>query len=452
MMDNKGTVLFVEDEHHVRLAGKQTLELAGFSTVACASAEEALTQLTPDWSGVVVTDIRMPGMSGLDLMSRCLELDPDLPVILITGHGDVVMAVTALKAGAYDFLEKPFRSDLMLDSVERALEKRKLIIENRALRRELSGQRQQSPMFGRTPAMEHLRDVIANIATTDADVLLEGETGVGKELVAHALHQLSPRRERPFVALNCGAMPETIIESELFGHESGSFTGARSRRIGKFEHASGGTLFLDEIESMPLSVGVRLLRVLQERVVERLGSNQLIPIDIRVIAATKTDLKELSDGGQFRADLYYRLNVVKIEIPPLRQRREDIPLLFQHFVEEAAERHGREPPLLEPGLLSGLMARDWPGNVRELQNAAERLVIGYGQDLSAADEDATQSLPEQVSAFEKSLIEQELRRQKGNVTATQRALGIPRKTLYDKLNRYGLRRENFVTQPSTSSR
>ncbi len=441
------TVLFIDDEKHVRLAGCQTLELADFPTLACASAEEALTHLTPDWPGVVVTDIRMPGMDGLELLAQCRALDPDLPVILVTGHGDISTAVGALKDGAYDFLEKPYHTELLLDAVSKAQEKRTLVMENRALRHELETQGKHSPLLGRTPRIEQLRQILANLADTEADILLEGETGVGKDLVARTLHQLSPRRHGPFVALNCGAMPENLIESELFGHESGAFTGASKRRVGKFEYANGGTLLLDEIESMPQALGVRLLRVLQERVVERLGSNQPIPIDIRVVTATKSDLKKLSDQGLFRADLYYRLNVVKVPVPSLRERREDIPLLFQNFVDAASKRHGRPAPLIEPSLLQSLMSQEWPGNVRELQNAAERYVLGYASDLTPSVSSASgqpAALPELVNAFERSLIEQELGRQEGNVTATCEALGVPRKTLYDKLKKYGLSREGFV--------
>jgi two-component system C4-dicarboxylate transport response regulator DctD len=450
-VSDRGSVLFVDDELHVRLAGQQALELEGYRCVACTSAEEAMSHLSADWPGVVVTDIRMPGIDGLELLARCRALDTDLPVLLVTGHGDVAMAVQALKDGAYDFLEKPYRTDRLLDSVDRAMEKRRLVLENRALREELSRQGAESPLFGSAPVMSRLKQVLTNLADTSADVLIEGETGVGKDLVARTLHRLSERRDKPFVALNCGALPETLIESELFGHESGSFTGANRRRVGKFEHADGGTLFLDEIETMPASASVRLLRVLQERAVERLGSNKLIPIDIRVVAATKADLGELSERGEFRADLYYRLNVVKLEIPPLRERREDIPLLFQHFLRIAAQRHSRSIPELDPRLVSTLMARDWPGNVRELRNAAERLVLGYADDLTAdtdaANSDLSPNLSSQVSAFEKNMIAQELRRQGGNVTATCRALGIPRKTLYDKLAKHGLKRNEFAPSP-----
>jgi two-component system C4-dicarboxylate transport response regulator DctD len=446
-MTNAGPVLFIDDERAVRLAGQQTLELAGFDVTAFDGAERALRQLGRDWPGCIVTDVRMPGLDGLALLERVQALDPDLPVILITGHGDVPMAVQAMRDGAYDFLEKPFPSDRLVEVVRRAMEKRRLVMENRALREQLAeGTEGFSPIVGRTPGMERLRALIASIADTDANVLVMGETGTGKEMVARALHAGSSRRTRPFVALNCGAMPETIFESELFGHEAGAFTGAAKRRIGRIEHASGGTLFLDEIESMPLALQVKLLRVLQERVVEPLGSNELVPVDLRVVAATKADLQQAAAEGRFREDLYYRLNVVVITIPPLRERRDDIPLLFQHFVLQAADRYRRAPRELTPALAGRLMVRDWPGNVRELRNAADRFVLGLDEAGSepATPEPAAASLAERVDLFEKSIIEAELVRHRGSVKATIEALNVPRKTFYDKLKRYGLSRETFV--------
>ena len=448
-----GSVLFVDDERPVRLAGQQTLELAGFDVTACDGAERALRHLGRDWPGALVTDVRMPQMDGLELMERALALDPELPVILITGHGDVPMAVEAMRRGAYDFLEKPFPSDRLVEVTRRAVEKRRLVLENRLLRDRLAGlpAGDASPIVGRTPGIERLRGAIAAVADTDADVLVLGETGTGKEMVARALHAGSVRRKNPFVALNCGAMPEAIFESELFGHEAGAFTGAGKRRVGRIEHASGGTLFLDEIESMPLSLQVKLLRVIQERVVEPLGSNELIPVDLRVVAATKVDLRKAASEGKFREDLYYRLNVVVVTIPPLRDRRDDIPLLFQHFVVQAAARYNRAPRAPSPAQVERLMAHDWPGNVRELRNAADRFVLGLDDALSAVGGGAPPpaaagglSLAERVDLFEKSLIESELARAKGSVKAAIEALNIPRKTFYDKLKRYGLSREDFV--------
>jgi len=443
-----GCVLFVDDERAVRLAGQQALELADFSVTACDGAERALRHIGRDWPGCLVTDLRMPQMDGLTLMARVQAIDPELPVILITGHGDVPMAVEAMRKGAYDFLEKPFPSDRLTETARRAVEKRRLVLENRRLRAALSGGGEATHgIVGRTAGIERLRATIAAVADTDADVLVLGETGTGKEMVARALHAASVRRKRPFVALNCGAMPEAIFESELFGHEAGAFTGASKRRIGRIEHSSGGTLFLDEIESMPLSLQVKLLRVIQERVVEPLGSNELSPVDLRVVAATKVDLKQAAAAGKFREDLYYRLNVIVVAIPPLRERRDDIPLLFQHFVLQAANRYNREPRALSPVQTQRLVSQDWPGNVRELRNAADRFVLGLDEATAEPAPPARSSalsLAEQVDLFEKGLIQSELARQKGSVKAAIEALTIPRKTFYDKLKKYGLSRDDFI--------
>ena len=444
-----GNVLFVDDERAVRLAGQQALELAGFEVTACDGAERALRHLGRDWPGCLVTDVRMPQMDGLALLARVREIDPDLPVILITGHGDVPMAVEAMRNGAYDFLEKPFPSDRLTEIARRAVEKRRLVLENRRLRAQIAGGADPAEtIVGRTVGIERLRATIAAVADTDADVLVFGETGTGKEMVARALHAASGRRKNPFVALNCGAMPETIFESELFGHEAGAFTGAAKRRVGRIEHAGGGTLFLDEIESMPLSLQVKLLRVIQERVVEPLGSNEQVPVDLRVVAATKADLRQAADEGKFRADLYYRLNVVVLTIPPLRERRDDIPLLFQHFVVQAAARYNREPRTPTREQMQRLMSQDWPGNVRELRNAADRFVLGLEDaapaPVSAPSTPLALSLAEQVDLFEKGLIQSELARHRGSVKAAIEALNIPRKTFYDKLKRYGLSREDFI--------
>ena len=451
-MSDSIEVFVIDDEKHLRITVSQTLALDGYQPKSFEQAEHALHQLSPDWDGVIISDIRMPGMDGLEFMREALKIDRDIPIILITGHGDISMAVSAIREGAYDFLEKPFSNDLLLDVVKRAYEKRRLTLENRQLKQELAVQSAPGPrIIGKTRPMQQLMRMISQIANLDADVLLFGETGAGKDQIARYLHEHSSRQGKNFVAINCGAVPESIIESELFGHESGAFTGAQKRRIGKFEHANGGTLFLDEIESMSLSLQVKLLRVLQERCIERLGSNELIPLDIRVIAATKVDLKDTSEAGDFREDLYYRLNVVTLDIPPLRERMEDIPLLFQHFVLVASNRVGREAPPLDGAHISVLMSHNWPGNVRELKNLAERYVLlgeicDYNLEQLMFGEEASTplTLPRQVEMFERSLIEQELTRQKGSIKLSMEALGLPRKTLYDKLKKYGLRRDDFT--------
>lgn len=447
LIDSRAQVILVDDDPHLRQALSQTLDLAGLKVVALADAQGLAERIEADWPGVVVSDIRMPGIDGLQLLEQLHGRDNELPVLLITGHGDVPLAVQAMRAGAYDFLEKPFASDALLDSVRRALALRRLVLDNRSLRLALSDRQQLATrLVGQSPSMQRLREQIGALAGTRADVLILGETGAGKEVVARALHDLSSRRDGPFVAINAGALAESVVESELFGHEPGAFTGAQKRRIGKFEFANGGTLFLDEIESMSLDVQVKLLRMLQERVVERLGGNQLIPLDIRIIAATKEDLRQSADQGRFRADLYYRLNVAPLRIPPLRERGDDILVLFQHFADAASERHGLPPNSLQPAQRAMLLRHDWPGNVRELQNAAERFALGLelaldGQAPPAAMPSAPMpsgNLSEQVEQFERSLIAAELAQPHSSMRSLAEALGIPRKTLHDKLRKHGL--------------
>jgi len=444
-------VIFIDDEKHIRQANMQTLELADLEVLCFEDAESALPHLSMDWPGVVICDIRLPGMNGLDFLARTHAIDRDLPVILITGHGDISTAVQAMRDGAYDFIEKPYSAERLVKTVQRALEKRSLTLENRILRQELEAQSVPGPrIIGKTPAMVRLRATIARVADTGADILIVGETGTGKELVARSLHEHSQRRTKNFVAVNCGAVPESIIESELFGHEAGAFTDAKKTRIGKFEHANGGTLFLDEIESMPLRTQVHLLRILQERVLERLGSNKLIPLDVRVVAASKINLLQAAEAGLFREDLYYRLNVVCLEIPPLRARLEDISLLFHHFLLVAGHRYQQEAPLPPPSQMNVLMAYSWPGNVRELRNVAERYVLlggqyGWSLDrmLSGAETEQQHSLASQVDCFERGLIEQALAASNGSIKDVMDALSIPRKTLYDKMRKYGLDKRDY---------
>lgn len=443
LIEQHTDVVLLDDDEHLRTALAQTIDLAGFKVVALDSADKLLAALPTQWAGVVVTDIRMPGMDGLQLLAKLQELDSQLPVLMITGHGDVQLAVQAMRAGAYDFLEKPFASELLLDSLGRALEVRRLVLENRSLRLALAEQHLLGEtILGQSAKITQLRKQVSSLAPLQADVLIQGETGSGKELVARALHELSPRKDAPFVAINTGALAESVIESELFGHEAGAFTGAHKLRIGKFEFANGGTIFLDEIESMSMEVQVKLLRLLQERVVERVGSNQLIPLDIRVVAATKENLLQAAEEGRFRSDLYYRLNVAQLYIPPLRERSEDIVPLFQHFVAQACNKHQLETePTLSAAQHFAIVRHDWPGNIRELQNAAERYALGLELALHAglpATSNEAHSLTELVNAFERSVIEAELARPYKSLREVAEALQIPRKTLHDKVRRHGL--------------
>ena len=429
---------FVDDDPFLREANLQSAALAGLEARGFASAEEALSAIGEDFPGVVVTDLRMPGMDGTELFRRLRRMDPDLPVILITGHGDIAMAVAAIREGAYDFLAKPYPAEELMGAVRHALEKRRLVLENRRLARAVAAAEADSPLLGNTPEMVRLRKVLRQIADAQVDVLIEGETGTGKDVVANALHRMSRRAARPFVALNCGALPETVIESELFGHEPGAFTGAQKRRVGRIEHADGGTLFLDEIEAMPLALQVKLLRVLETREIAPLGTNEIRRLDLRVVAATKTNLLDLSRRGEFREDLYYRLHVVTVHLPALRQRRDDIPLLFAHFLRRAAERFGLPVPEVTPALRRHLMEHDWPGNVRELTHHAERVALGLSEEAAPPGEVPPVSLPERVDAYEAMVIRDALREHDGDVRATIEALGIPRKTFYDKLRRHDI--------------
>src|SRR6185295_18719177 len=371
----EGHVLFVDDEASMREAVTQWLELAGFELTVQDNATSALGKLSADFPGVLVTDLKMEGIDGLELLRRSQEVDPELPVVVITGHGDVETAVQAMRLGAYDFIEKPFAPERLLEIVRHAGEKRRLVIENRRLRRAVNEQTLNSRIIGTSKVAENLRAAVAELAGTDVSVVLYGETGVGKDLVARCLHDFGRRHDGNYVAVNCAAIPDTMVESEFFGHEAGAFTSAVKTRAGKLEHASGGTLFLDEIDSMPLATQGKLLRVLQERAVERLGSNRSITVDLRAVAASKIDLRKASNEGRFRPDLYYRLSVVELAVPPLRERKEDIPLLFEYFAGLAAEAHGREVRPVSASTVSTLMAQDWPGNVRELRNAAERYAL-----------------------------------------------------------------------------
>ncbi|REG52168.1 two component Fis family sigma54 specific transcriptional regulator [Paraburkholderia sp. BL6669N2] len=439
-MDDEVGVVVVEDDENVRLGVEQAVALAGFPVRAYASAAEALREVAPGAPVVIVSDVRMSGIDGLQLLDRVLTIDAQIPVVLISGHADISTAVGAMRVGAYDFIEKPFSSDHIAGRVARAVEKRRLTLEVQGLRAALRNwQGIEGLVLGKSPAIEVVRKRILRLADTSVSVLITGETGTGKELIARALHDFGGRRDHHFVALNCGGLPEQLFESELFGHEAGAFTGAARKRIGRIEWANGGTLFLDEIESMPIALQIKLLRVLQERQIERLGANESIPVDCRIIAASKADLTELSADGRFRVDLLYRLNVAQIDIPPLRERLDDVPLLFEHFVLAAARRFGLSAPIVSAAQLSELMMHQWPGNVRELQNVADRFVLGLNGDnlLTEGGRPAAGStLADQLAHFECMIIEDRLRRNNGNVAAASEDLGMPKKTLYHKMRQY----------------
>ena len=444
-------VLLIEDDEDVLHSTAQALTLGGLVVEPFATAERARAHISFDAPVIVVCDVRLPGISGTDWLPQIRAIDAELPVVLVTGHGDIAMAVRAMREGAYDFIEKPFTSERLLAVARHAVERRQLALQVRALHDALENWHGiQAVLLGRSTQMQSVRRTVMTLAQTSADVLIYGETGTGKELVARCLHDYSERRRHHFVPVNCGGLPESLAESELFGHEAGAFTSANRARIGKFEFAHGGTLFLDEIESMPVAIQIKLLRALQERSVERIGSNKLVPFNCRVIAASKDDLKILSDQHRFRADLYYRIGVAFVELPPLRERREDIPLLFEHFTLLAASRYQRAAPVLNSSQLADLMAYSWPGNVRELRNVADRFVLGLlgdrltqGRGTGEPPLAVPHGLAHQVERFERAMVVEELRRNRGDQSATASALGIARQTLYDKVRKLGITADEF---------
>lgn len=444
------SVIFVDDDPDIRPVMEQTLALEEISVACFADGASALKQVRPEFEGIVLCDYNMPGMDGLELLQNIQGIDQDIPVILLTGQGDISTAVSAMQQGAYDFIEKPFDHDELIELLRHALEKRHLALENRRLKAQLRQLAKPGPrILGDSPSMQRVMATIEPILDISANVLLHGETGSGKDALARYIHESSPRSAHNFVAINCGAVPENLIESELFGHEAGAFTGADKRRIGKIEYAHRGTLFLDEVESMPMPLQVKLLRVLEELRVERLGSNQAVDVDVRIIAATKADLKKLSDDGEFRPDLYYRLNVVKVDIPPLRDRKEDIPNLFHHFALIAAARYDRESVPLDARQAARLMQHSWPGNVRELRNLAERYVLLGPAALEGNESSdggnltSRQTLSELMDGFERSAIVSALNTCQGSIKDTMVQLGIARKTLYDKMKKHGLDKAEF---------
>jgi DNA-binding NtrC family response regulator len=448
------SVLLVDDDASLRRVVEYQLGQAGYAVKSAESATQALESLRHASFDLLITDVLMPGMDGLELLDRARVLHPDVAALVITAHGDVATAVRAMQLGALDFLEKPFTRDRLLVSVGRAVEFVGLRDENRRLRALVQERGGFESMIGTSSSLRRVLSDLALAADSSATVLIMGESGTGKELAARAIHLRSRRRDGPFAVVNCAALPEGLVESELFGHRRGSFTGATEERRGKFETASGGTLLLDEVAELSLAVQPRLLRALQEGEVDKVGSATPVPVDVRVVAATHADLEARVREGTFREDLYYRLNVVPLFLPPLRERREDIPLLLEHFLLKHAKRHERPVPKLEAEVLDRFHRYAWPGNVRELENLVERLVVlTRSEPVTAAD------LPEALRAdlptfggvrldippdgisleeVEKGLLVEALRRCDGNQTRAARFLGISRQTLIYRLKKFDL--------------
>jgi two-component system C4-dicarboxylate transport response regulator DctD len=446
----KNSILVVDDDQYLLSAIGQTLMLNGYQPDLQASPLTALEKIKNTQYMAVIADIRMPVMDGMQLLAAIGEVDRDLPIIMITGHGDVALAVRAIRAGAYDFLEKPVDEEVLLTSLQRAVEKRWLILENRRLQEDLARHSRQSffrGMVGCHPLMHRLYDVVEMVARETDPVLLSGETGTGKELVARAIHQIA-KPKGPFVGVNMAALPTEIVESELFGHERGAFTGAVAAKIGKFEYAREGTLFLDELCSLPLPVQAKLLRVLEERSFCRLGSNTLLPLQARIISATNKNLAEEISTGRFRQDLFYRLNVLSIDIPPLRKRKDDIPLLVEFFRQEYCREREQEVPPFTGQQLEEICSQDWPGNIRELRNHVRRLcVFGDEQGIESDEEQQVafetkgKNMPvlrEYIEQLEKEYITRVLCEHGGKVGLAHQVLGLSRKGLYDKINKYSI--------------
>ena len=455
-----GRILFIDDDRAGREVALFNLRKAGYEVTAASDGQEGLSLFSPEKFDLVVTDLKMPGISGIEVLKRVRSQAPDVPVLVITAFGNVETAVTAMKEGAYDFIGKPFHRDQLLLSVEKALERRRLATEVRDLRIRASGVERE--IIGVSPSLRRVLEIADRVAATDATVLIAGESGTGKEAIARRIHVRSGRAEKPFVAVDCAAIPADLLESELFGHARGAFTGAVRDRMGRFRQASGGTLFLDEIAEIPLSLQPKLLRALQERVVDVVGGDHPVPVDVRIVAATNRDLPGRIREGAFREDLYYRLNVVEIRVPPLRERPEDIPLLVEHFIREASA--GREVTV-PPAVTEELAARPWPGNVRELKNACERMaILCRGTEVSMEDLPAGVSPlraadaagsgeggagewpplpPEGLSLIdlEKKVIERALRLKGGNITQAAAYLRIPRHILVYRIEKYGIRRD-----------
>jgi two-component system, NtrC family, nitrogen regulation response regulator NtrX len=431
-------ILIVDDEPGIRQALKQVLEYEHLVVRVATSGGEAITMYPEFRPHLVFLDVKMGGLDGLETLTRLRNLDPKAQVVMISGHGTIATAVEATQRGAFDFLEKPLDTDRLLVTVRNALAHAELLDQNTRLR-EVTESR--FTMVGKSPALQRVRDLIVRVGPTNARVLITGDNGTGKELVARALHDASPRRERPFIEVNCAAIPSELIESELFGHMKGSFTGAVSDRAGKFEQADGGTLFLDEVGDMSLSAQAKLLRVLQEGVVTRIGGSKSIQVDVRVLAATNKDLETEIEEGRFREDLLYRLNVVPIDVPALAQHREDIPALVAHFAELVGTSAGVPGRRFAQEAVRKLQARSWRGNVRELRNGVERLLIlASGKTVTAAD--VENLLPESAPESERNFLIERLKEYNWNIAEVARSLNMPRSNLYRRIERFGINRES----------
>ncbi len=443
------TVLVADDEKGIRDALKRLLEYEKYRVVLAEDGVEALRKAENEIVDLVLLDIKMPAMDGMEVLSRLHQSQPDLPVVIISGHGTIQTAVEATRLGAFDFIEKPIDADRILLVIRNGLAQRKLAAENISLKAEVE---RRTRIMGEHPDMLAIMETLKKVAPTNARVLIIGENGTGKELVARALHDMSPRVKEAFIEVNCAAIPEELIESELFGHEKGSFTGAVSRRIGKFDLADGGTLFLDEVGDMSHSAQAKVLRVLQESQFERVGGTETRRVDVRVIAATNKDLQKESQTGNFREDLFYRLNVVPITIPPLRKRISDLPVLVDHFLRDTAAELGQKPKKMSQRAIGELMEYNWPGNVRELENLIERVVILTPKPTIDVEDlpvlGPAKNLEEQFleketyndfrEAVEKEFFLRKLRSHGYNVSKTARRLGMQRSNLYKKLEKYGI--------------
>jgi DNA-binding NtrC family response regulator len=445
-MKKKAKVLVVDDEAIIRQSLRDWLSDVGYQVLTAENGFQALEIIEKEKPSIVIADLVMPGMDGIELMKRAKEISPDVEVIIVTAYGSIPTAITAMREGAYDYIEKPFCPERAEILIEKLVEHQELIEENISLHQKLEERYRFENIIAKSPKMQQVIEVIKVVARSNATVLITGETGTGKELVAQAIHSQSHRRGKPFVAISCAALPESLLESELFGHEKGSFTGAYAQKKGKFEVANRGTLFLDEIGEMSANIQVHLLRVLEEKEFTRVGGNEPIKVDIRVISATNKDMKQAIASGRFREDLYYRLNVVNIELPPLRERREDIPLLAQHFLKKFAVENQKEIAGFSPEATDFLLRYDWPGNVRELENTIERAVIlAQNPLIEVADLPQQNLVPAHPTSPESSLKQVEknhilnvLIETGGNYTEAARILGISRMTLYNKAKAYGL--------------